>query len=706
MQLEIIRGKHEKYGAYQILEGAMKELDLKGELYFGYPIIGTEEGVINVDAIFASPDYGLIIFDIFENVEVENRMAFQDELYNNFEAKLRKHSSLMKKRDLDIDLEIITWAPTWPVDNYEYLVAKNKVELEKFFLGKLNLKNNGEKYEELLAVIQTITQIKAPQVRKKVTKEHSKGSKIKKIEQSIANLDNIQSKAVIETAEGPQRIRGLAGSGKTIVLALKVAYLHVQNPDWVIGVTFNTRSLKNQFEDLIKRFCYQHIAEEPDWEKIKIIHAWGSSRSKGIYYEVCENHGLEYYNFAKAQKDNYKEKSGFEAICLRALDEIKEAKEMYDVILIDEAQDLPEEFLKLCYMILKKPKRLIWAYDELQNLNGTTMRSPEEIFGYDDKKDANVTLKNEDGKAKQDIILEKCYRNPKSLLTAAHALGFGIYRDKGLVQMFSNLKLWEDIGYEVLEGDLAYGKKVKLSRSEKSSPSFLEHSPIEEMIEVKNFDNKDEEIEWIANEIEKNLTEDELEYRDIVVIHTDPRKTQKEVGALRKKLYEKRINSHLAGVTTSVDDFFSIDSVTITGIHRAKGNEAPMVYIMDSHLCYDGLDLITKRNILFTAITRSKSWVRICGYGENMKKLVDEINKIKDKEFVLNFPYPTEKEMEELNVIHRDTTNEEKNEIKNHRKSIEEIKKMIENGEYGKFNELDSDLEELIELIENMKENK
>ena len=42
-----------------------------------------------------------------------------------------------------------------------------------------------------------------------------------------------------------------AGSGKTIVLALKVAYLHAHHPDWTIAVTFNTRSLKGQFERLI-----------------------------------------------------------------------------------------------------------------------------------------------------------------------------------------------------------------------------------------------------------------------------------------------------------------------------------------------------------------------------------------------------------------------------------------------------------------------
>ena len=42
----------------------------------------------------------------------------------------------------------------------------------------------------------------------------------------MANLDNQQSKVVIETVDGVRRIRGVAGSVKTIVIALKATYLH------------------------------------------------------------------------------------------------------------------------------------------------------------------------------------------------------------------------------------------------------------------------------------------------------------------------------------------------------------------------------------------------------------------------------------------------------------------------------------------------
>ena len=77
-----------------------------------------------------------------------------------------------------------------------------------------------------------------------------------------------------------QRIRGLAGSGKTIVLALKVAYLHTQNPDWRIGVTFNTRSLKEQFKRFINNFTIEQTGAEPDWENIDILNAWGAPGDK------------------------------------------------------------------------------------------------------------------------------------------------------------------------------------------------------------------------------------------------------------------------------------------------------------------------------------------------------------------------------------------------------------------------------------------
>ena len=84
---------------------------------------------------------------------------------------------------------------------------------------------------------------------------HSRGG-VKGLEDSMANLDNQQSKVVIKTVDGVQRIRGLVGSAKTIVIALKAAYLHAQHPD----ITFNTRSLKGYLKHLINTFYIKQIS--------------------------------------------------------------------------------------------------------------------------------------------------------------------------------------------------------------------------------------------------------------------------------------------------------------------------------------------------------------------------------------------------------------------------------------------------------------
>ena len=49
------------------------------------------------------------------------------------------------------------------------------------------------------------------------------------LEAEIANFDQHQRRAALVTFQGPQRIRGLAGSGKTVILAMKAAHLHLNS---------------------------------------------------------------------------------------------------------------------------------------------------------------------------------------------------------------------------------------------------------------------------------------------------------------------------------------------------------------------------------------------------------------------------------------------------------------------------------------------
>jgi superfamily I DNA and RNA helicase len=279
------------------------------------------------------------------------------------------------------------------------------------------------------------------------------------------------------------------------------------------------------------------------------------------------------------------------------------------------------------------------------------MESPEAIFGEDVLGVPHVQLQNVPREPKQDIILEKCYRNSRPILSSAHALGFGIYRDGGLIQMFENAGLWKDIGYKVEEEILEDGKSVRLHRTNDTSPKFLEdHSSPDDLIIFKTFNNDREQFIWLADQIEKNLEEDELKHDDIMVIHSNPLTTRAMAGEARKLLYEKGINSALAGVTTSPDEFFSEEAITFTSINRAKGNESAMIYVVNADECFSGLELARKRNILFTAMTRSKAWLRVIGCGENMKVLEDEYMRVRQKNFALEFRYPTEEERQHMNL--------------------------------------------------------
>ncbi len=572
-----------------------------------------------------------------------------------------------------------------------------------------------ELYEAAHSVIQSISSIRKGRRRRTVANEHSRGAMLRALEDSVANLDSLQSRAVIETVEGVQRIRGLAGSGKTIVLALKAAYLHAQHPDWNIAVTFNTRSLKGQFQRLIETFVVEQTGEPPDWAKVQILNAWGApggvSRT-GVYYQFCQANGIEFFDFQSA-RNRFGRDNGFNGACEHALAAAPSPRKIFDVILIDEAQDFDPSFLQLCYAALEEPKRLVYAYDELQQLTETSLSPPEELFGKKSNGQPVVSFAApQPGQPNQDIILEKCYRNSRPVLATAHALGFGIYRTPdpktgtGLIQMFDRAELWEDVGYAVVEGTLQDGERVVLSRTPQSSPAFLEApAAVDPLIQFIVFESVAKQAEWLTDQIEINLASDELLHTDIVVINPDPLTTVKQAGLPRSILFKKGIPSHVAGVDTSSDIFFKTDedSIAFTGIFRAKGNEAGMVYIMNAQDCFYSYGSLQRvRNQLFTAITRSKAWVRVLGIGPDMVKLKEEFERVGAHDYKLDFVYPDEKTRKNLKVINRDLTAAEKRTIKGAADSVKDLASDLES---GRLMLEDLPREELIRLRKLLEEN-
>lgn len=410
-------------------------------------------------------------------------------------------------------------------------------------------------------------------------------------------------------------------------------------------------------------------------------------------------------DFQSARR-RYSYDDAFAGVCRDALANVHSEKHLFDAILIDEAQDFDPAFFQMCYSMLSETKRLVYAYDELQSLTDMSLPPPEQLFGTDPDGTPKVQfLPPTPGLPQQDIILEKCYRNSRPVLATAHALGFGVYRKTdpktgtGLIQMFDQSKLWLDVGYIVVDGALEDGEEVVLSRTAETSPLFLEnHSSLGDLIQFSRFEDKDEQSRWLADAIGKNLEEDELEPDDIIVINPDPLSTRKEVGKPRRMLFDRGIQSHLAGVDVSPDVFFDQEreSIPFTGIFRAKGNEAGMVYVMNADHCAKSFgNLARVRNQLFTAITRSKAWVRVLGVGEAMQELMDEFEEVRKSDFRLRFVYPTAAMRRTMNIVNRDMTEVEKAATKD---SMQQLNKLIDDVEAGRVRVDDLPEETLVRL--------
>jgi len=332
--------------------------------------------------------------------------------------------------------------------------------------------------------------------------------------------------------------------------------------------------------------------------------------------------------------------------CKEILESDDEVPELFDAILIDEAQDFHFAFYNLCYAVLKEPKRLIWAYDEVQSLESLSIPTTIDIFG--EKSDGSPVVSLEGTYAdgiEKDLILHRCYRTPRPVLVAAHIFGMGLLRPGGAVQFIPTPGGWEDIGYEIVSGRFEPSEEVTIRRPEANSPHALEKLlGYTGLISWKAFRGRQEELDWIAEQIRKNIEEDELKPEEIAVISLDWRKMRDDFPALQQLLYTMNIQSARTGSEDMTRGGFTKPGhVTFTGIFPAKGNEAPMIYVMGFEQVGGRPRLIVQeRNMAFTAITRTRGWCILTGVGKKAELLFQEIENILSNSNQITFkvPYP------------------------------------------------------------------
>lgn len=466
------------------------------------------------------------------------------------------------------------------------------------------------------------------------------GGAIKSLEHQIALLDDEQHQVATQVAPGPQRIRGLAGTGKTVILAMKAANIHLHYPEAKILFTFNTQSLYQQIERLISQFFRVNGDVSPNWDVLHVRHGWGSVRRPGVYSDACRRAGLAPLSFAEAQRRS--SDRPFAAACRELLNAT--IMEEYDFVLMDEAQDFPAEFFQLVGRITKEPKRIYFAYDEMQSLTNLEIPNPRELFGTRGDGSALVDLEAEPyaGEIERDFILHRSYRCPRDVLLIAHAVGLGIHGPSGCVQMLSTRESWEAIGYTVEEGTFQIGDHMRLSRSVQNSPNKIAemYTGNQPFISFSRFERKDEELQAVALRIALDIKEEQVRPEDIVVICLDNRYARRHFHKLQQLLFDQGVDSTIPGLVDDSWEFTQPGAVTLSTIYRAKGNEAPVVHLIGFEALYGYAEEVENRNRAFTSISRTKGWLRVYGSGSIMNLAETELGRIVGDLPELRFDFP------------------------------------------------------------------
>lgn len=226
-----------------------------------------------------------------------------------------------------------------------------------------------------------LTQSTMDRIRGNIFKE----IKLSSDNESILKVMNLeQEKYAKGIGYGHRVIRGVAGSGKTIILICRAKYLMEAHKDWNILVLCYNKTLA--------AFLRESICKDGNQSNMEIIHmhGWINKISRELNLPI-----------ARYDKDVTSNIS-------KITDGMLEGLKKYDAILIDEGQDLEEKWLKFIVKNLRNPEHshLLLTSDGAQNL-------------YSRK----YTLKSVGIKAVgRTVIMRENYRNTKEILNFANGI--------------------------------------------------------------------------------------------------------------------------------------------------------------------------------------------------------------------------------------------------------------------------------------------
>jgi hypothetical protein len=169
----------------------------------------------------------------------------------------------------------------------------------------------------------------------------------------IKTMDLHQENLAKQIGDKNRLIRGVAGSGKTIILASRAKMLSKQNPDWKILILCYNISLSNVIQQMI-----HHMLNEPE----DLFDFDPNAKS-------VQNENIIVRNFHSWLKNDLRIREQQLPDIIEKLERNEAILPTYDAVLIDEGQDFEADWLRLVSLLINADTQsLLLVEDRAQTI--------------------------------------------------------------------------------------------------------------------------------------------------------------------------------------------------------------------------------------------------------------------------------------------------------------------------------------------------
>ena len=376
--------------------------------------------------------------------------------------------------------------------------------------------------------------------------------------QAVKALDLSQESIAKNIGDGHRILKGVAGSGKTLVLACRAKYLKTIYPDYKILVVCYNNSLCNHLSQMFGDDFNEKI-------EVRNFHSLVKSVTNAKLFMLNNEKQADYNSRVGDILNDY-----------LALDNVAES-DKYDAILIDEGQDFAQEWIiGLSKLVKAETNHILFCYDPAQN-----------IFNRKKPSWRSVGLQVQ---GKKPVELLKCYRNTKEILDIAKE-----FLNPKLLDSLQNHDEYD----RVLDPDTGECKTGEY-------PSIYHENDVRHLADL------------IARKI-RQLIKSSVLASDIAVLQAKSAQYDIFITELKEKIALYCPDVELDLIFSSTDKKalnLQKNSIKIMNVESSKGLEFPHVFFIG--LDYmprigENRDIDSERKLAYVGMTRAQNKLFILG---------------------------------------------------------------------------------------------